>query len=240
MDILHRHKRVAQLIILGVFTLHILSGYAQNKGYYAGFSFEPMLGADILSNTPQTKDIDNLHIEIRSLFGFLIGMNIRKQFTSTLAIESGLGMVERNYQLTVQHLITQKESPPIQYGILAYQIPLKAMIRLPSSDNSYFSTSLGIQLDLYPSDVFAFDEQWQVETIRKNWMQGSFLANFGWEIHTHHHGIFYTGLSFTRPFVPPFSTLVGENAALNGISTLELNAAYFALNFRYYLNGQKN
>lgn len=227
-----------KLIITGVFTFYILSCFTQDKGYYGGFRFELIREGSIFTNKAQSKDIEGLHIESSSKLGYSFGMSIRKQFTQVLAIESGLGFIGRNYQIAIDSINIRTDNK-INYRLVAYQIPLKVMIRLPSSSNAFFSTSLGGQIDLYPSDVFAANEQWQVEVIRKNWIQASLTANLGWEISNSSKGIYYIGLSYVSPFTPPLTILIGERSAIYGISTTIQQTSYLALDIRYYLNGGK-
>jgi hypothetical protein len=166
-------------------------------------------------------------------------MTFRKKFTKALSVESGLRLVQRNYAVQIDSNNSSYQSN-IEYRIIGYEIPLKGLVTLRASKNSYFLVGLGVELDLYPSDVFASSYDWQVETLRKSWAQGSFLANAGWEVHPPGNGTFYAGFSFNRPFTAPFIAKVGEYNTTVADVSVELNGVYLALDLRYYFETKKS
>ncbi len=214
------------------------SGLTQGKGYLGGFQFKPMLGNGVFSNTAQTTTNDTINFSITNKFGYSFGMTIRKKFTKVLAIESGLRFTQRNYAVNIDSAFTSYSSS-IDYRIIAYEIPLKAMVRLRSSDNSYFNVSLGGQIDLYPSDIFAYNFEWQVQVNRRSWVQGSFVTNLGWEIHPEDLGIFYIGLAYNQPFVPPFAANIGERNTTAAIVNMKQTGTFFSIDLRYYFEPKK-
>lgn len=228
-----------KILILGLVLATTFNTIAQDNGYTGGFQFKAMLGNGIFDNAPVTSETDVVSIKIQQNFGYSFGMTFRKQFTKILAVESGLRFTQRNYTTSVDSLATNFNSA-IPFRFIAYEIPLKAMVRLRASDNSFFSVSLGGQLDLYPSDVFASDNEWQVQITRRSWIQGSFIANMGWEYHPIGVGTFYGGFAFNQPFVDPYSANVGIANSLVAVSNVRLNGAYFSLDFRYYFEVKKD
>lgn len=213
---------------------------AQDNGYTGGFQFKAMVASNYFNGGSSIQKLDSVTIETSQNFGYVFGMTFRKQFNKTLAVESGLRFVQRNYTTQVDSTFGNYQGN-IDYRIIGYEIPLKGMVRLRASKNSYFSVSLGVELDLYPSDVYGYDYEWQVEVIRKSWIQGSFLANVGWEINPDELGTFYGGFSFNRPFGDPFVTRIGH---YNSISSEEIpvgqNGVYLSLDFRYYFQVKKD
>lgn len=212
--------------------------FSQNKGFTGGFQFKAMLGNGVFSNDPIENTSDSLNISIKQNFGYVFGMTIRKQFNKTLAVESGLRFAQRNYSTTIDSTYGAYNGK-IDYRIIAYEIPIKAMIRLRASDNSYFSVSLGVQMDLYPSDIYANDNEWQVQVVRKSWIQGSMLANIGWELTPDDLGTFYGGFSFNQPFVDPLGQNTGPYGAAFAVNNTRLNGTYFSLDLRYYFKVKK-
>ena len=226
------------VLFIIVFLINSFIAQSQDNGFIGGFQFKPMLGNGVFSNDPVTGNQDSVNIGIQQEFGYAFGMTIRKQFTKILAVESGLRFAQRNYTVNIDSAFADYSSN-VPYRIIAYEIPLKGMVRLRGSDNSYFSVSLGAQLDLYPSDVFADNFDWQVQVNRKSWIQGSFVANLGWEIHPVNKGTFYGGFSYNQPFVDPYAANVGPSNSDFATSNIKLNGAYFALDFRYYFEAKK-
>ena len=223
------------IVLMGISLL----ATSQDKGFTGGFQFKAMLGNGVFSNDPIQNTSDSLEISIQQNFGYAFGMTFRKQFNKTLAVESGLRFVQRNYSTSVDSTLGNYQGK-IDYRVIAYEIPLKAMIRLRASDNSYFSVSLGVQMDLYPSDVYASDSEWQVQVVRKSWIQGSMLANIGWEIVPSDIGTFYGGFSFNQPFVDPLGQNTGPYGATFAVNNTRLNGAYFSLDLRYYFAVKKD
>lgn len=211
----------------------------ESKGYKGGFQFKPMLGSGVFQNDVVTNNADSVSISITQKFGYSFGMTIRKEFTKTLAVESGLRFTQRNYSSLIDSVHSAYNST-LDYRIIAYEIPFKAMVRLRSLDNSYFNVALGVQMDLYPSDIGTYNNEWRMELIRKSWFQGSFLANVGWEVHPVNRGTFYIGLAYTQPFVDPFVALYGGINDSFASSSISQSGTYFSLDFRYYFEDKKS
>jgi len=214
--------------------------YSQGKGYLGGFQFKGMIGSGLFNNGDEIRSIDSVSIKNSQNFGYVFGMTIRKHFGKSLAIESGLRFVQRNYTTQIDSIIGGTYSGKIDYRVVAYEIPLKAMVKLRAADNSFFSVSLGVQMDLYPSDIFASNYDWQVQVTRKSWIQGSFLANAGWEINPKELGTFYVGASYNQPFGDPLGLNVGRYNTPFAESNILLNGTYISLDFRYYFQVSKN
>ena len=222
------------ILILGT-SINTLS---QEKGFTGGFQVKTMLGNGVFSNDPIQNPSDSLNITINQSFGYVFGMTFRKQFNKTLAVESGLRFVQRNYSTSIDSTYSDYQGK-IDYRIIGYEIPLKAMIRLRASEKSYFSVSLGVQMDLYPSDVYSTDNQWQIQVVRKSWLQGSMLANLGWEISPSDVGTFYTGFSFNQPFTDPLGQNTGPYSSKFAVNNTRLSGTYFSLDLRYYFEVKK-
>lgn len=220
-------------ILLFVLIIISINLNGQDNGFTGGFQFKGMIASNYFNGGPNIQTVDSVSIENQQNFGYVFGMTIRKSFNKTLGIESGLRFVQRNYTAIIDSTYGNYTGN-LKYRIIGYEIPLKGLVTLRASDNSYFIAGLGVQLDLYPSDVFKGDYSWQVEVQRKSWVQGSFLANIGWEIHPAKSGSFYAGFSFNRPFGDPFKALVGYYNSSRAITTYNLNGVYLSLDLRYY------
>ena len=221
------------------FTLIIFNTLtAQDKGFTGGIQFKGMIANNYFNGGTDIIDFDNVTIQNSQKFGYVFGMTIRKQFNKSLAIESGLRFVQRNYNTQIDST-NGAYSGSLDYRIIGYEIPIKGVITLRASDNSHFVAALGAQLDLYPSDVYKGDYEWQVEVRRRSWIQGSFLANIGWEISPSEIGRFYAGFSFNQPFTDPFAAIIGHYNANIGQVNHKLNGSYLALDIRYYFETKK-
>lgn len=211
---------------------------AQDKGYTGGIQLKGMIASNYFNSGSDAIILDSVTVKNSQKFGYVFGMTIRKKFTKSLAVESGLRLVQRNYNTQIDSVYGSYNGS-IDYRIVAYEIPLKGLITLRASKNSQFVAALGVQLDLYPSDVFSDDFEWQVEIRRKSWIQGSLLANIGWEINPAQLGTFYGGFSFNRPFIDPFQAVIGEYNTNIGVVSTKLNGVYLAFDLRYYFETKK-
>jgi hypothetical protein len=229
-------KNILKITLLFLFPFAL---FAQDKGYTGGFQFKAMIPSDFFTGGAETQTVDNIAFENDSKFGYVFGMTIRKKFTESLSVESGLRFVQRNYQTTIDSL-SNSYFGVIDYRIIGYEIPLKGLVTLRASDNSIFIAGFGAQLDLYPSDVYAYNEDWQVEMRRKSWIQGSFLANLGWELHVINVGYFYGGFSYNQPFSDPFNLVIGRYNSTFGVTNLGVNGRYLSVDLRYYFETKKS
>jgi hypothetical protein len=211
----------------------------QDKGFSGGIQFKAMIANNFLSGGTDEILLDSVTINNSQNFGYVFGMTIRKQFNKTLAIESGLRFVQRNYNTKIDSTFGNYAGS-LDYRIIGYEIPIKGVITLKASKNSQFVAALGAQLDLYPSDVYKGDYEWQVEVRRKSWIQGSFLANIGWEISPSEIGTFYAGFSFNQPFTDPFGAVIGHYNTNVGHINYKLNASYLSLDLRYFFETKKS
>lgn len=226
-------------ILLVISFLVSLSSFAQDKGYWGGFQFKGLLPIDYFTGGAEiNNEVPEMQFSTTLNSGYSFGMTVRKKFNKTLAVESGLRLTRRNYGAVIDSTASSFKNE-LSYSMQTFEIPLKGMVSLRASDNSYFSVGFGVQLDLYPSDVQAKNEDWMIQTHRKSWLHGSLVANAGWEIDVKDVGIFYAGLAFTSPFGSPYTTKYGERNSTYALAASPLSGNYFALDIRYYFN-QKN
>jgi len=211
---------------------------SQDKGFIGGIQFKGMLANNYFNGGSNEQTLDSVNLVTSQKFGYVFGMTIRKEFTKTLAIESGLRFVQRNYNTKIDSTFGNY-SGSLDYRIIGYEIPIKGIVILRASTNSRFIAGLGVELDLYPSDVYTGDYEWQVEVRRKSWIHGSFLANIGWEYHPKGKGSFYSGFSFNRPFTDPFGAVIGHYNSNVGQANIKLNGVYLSLDLRYYFEPNK-
>jgi len=99
------------------------------------------------------------------------------------------------------------------------------------------NVSGGFSLDVYPSDLYTFDDYFQNAVNRFNWIKTSLIANLGWEYRTPKIGYFYFGASYHRPFshiMRDFVNYTG-NGRDEGVF-FDLSGNYLTLDFRYFFH----
>jgi hypothetical protein len=172
-----------------------------------GIQFKPMVPSKFFETSAETYSTDELTMTLTPRFGINFGCIIRKGFTPTWSLETGINLVQRNYRLQFEHdQLPEKET--MNYRFIGYEIPLQGLLYLRLGENLYVNASGGMSIDLYPSNVetsngyfvdsLAFD--FYQKTIRQSWLQASVLANIGFEWRTKKSGYFYLGASYHRPF----------------------------------------
>ncbi len=215
------------------------SSLAQKNILTAGFVFRPMLVNSYISGGSDDQIDDQVKYSAKQRWGYSFGMVVCKGITKALAFESGINYVQRNYTINIDSL-ENDYSNDLNFRAISFGIPFKLLVLLRASEYSYFSGGLGVNLDLYPSDVGTDSDQWQTETVRKSWIQGSMLADVGWEYRTMSSGFFYVGLSLQLPFVPPFLSKIGLVNSIYTETSMDLGGTFLALSLRYYFPMRKD
>lgn len=172
-----------------------------------GIQFKPMVPSAFFETGPVSFNTDELKMTLTPRFGVNFGCIVRKGLTPTWSFETGINLVQRNYDIQFEHERLPK-GETLNYRFIGYEIPLQGLLYMRLGKQLYVNASGGMSVDLYPSnvesskgyfvDTVAFD--FYQKTIRQSWLQASVLANLGFEWRTKKSGYFYLGASYHRPF----------------------------------------
>ncbi len=211
---------------------------AQKKqGTTFGFQLKPIIPVNYFNAGPQTLSDSLVEININPKTGMSFGVLVRQQITKSIAIESGISSVRRNYDLAAKGL-TLNTSDKSDFGFIGYQIPIQALVYIQLSENIFMNTTAGIGLDMYPSSVESKGENFLLYNIsyRQHWISYSLLANLGFEYRTEEKGTFYIGASFNSPFKPIAESFFYYNYEGSKQSQLKtfLNGNYLTLDLRFF------
>lgn len=211
-----------------------LNVYAQKRVLTAGFQFKPIFTANFLNTGPITLDQDTVSFSIKQKFGYCVGMVVRYGITNTVSFETGINYVKRNFDLSVA---SDTASEAGDFGIVGYEIPLKALVFIQLSEQIYMNGATGISLDFYPSDVFTSGDYYKHLGLRRRLSTPSLLANLGFEYRTKESGYIYLGASFHRPFKDIYTSYLQYEPTVQGpkAETL-LSGNYLTVDLRYFFH----
>jgi hypothetical protein len=209
-----------------------------------GIQFKPMIPSVFFETGPVSFSTDELNMNLDPLLGINFGCVVRKGLTPLWSFETGINLVQRNYDLTFAHaLLSQNEK--MKYRFIGYEIPLQGLLYMQLGKQLFVNASGGLSVDLYPSnvetsngyfvDTTAFD--FYQKTIRQRWLQASVLANLGFEWRTRDAGYIYLGASYHRPFSPigyVYSEIRIDTDPATAV--FAINGNYLTVDLRYFFH----
>jgi hypothetical protein len=203
-----------------------------------GIQIKPVLPLDFFD--PLTT-VERPHLQgfVELKGGFAFGMNIRVGLTNTFSLETGIGQITRNYAFGLANDTSgYVDSDQVRY--VGYEIPLSALVYIRLGERTYMNTSLGVSLDMYPSDVQRDLEEGRIYIFRNSWLQTGLLGNLGVEYRTERSGIFYLGATYHRPFNTMATaqlTYYDRRSSFFPYDMLvELDGSYLTVDLRYYFH----
>ena len=232
--------KLSLIALLLVFPLILFS---QKKGTTFGFQIKPIIPINYFNAGPQTISDSLVQININPKTGFSFGVLIRQEISKSIAIETGISSVTRNFDVEAKGLV-HASSDKTDFGFLGYQMPIQVLFYIRLSENIFMNTTTGIGIDIYPSDVETKGENNLLDnqTYRFQNFNLSLLANLGFEYRTEKKGTFYIGASFNGPFKPiakSFYTYNYEGSKKTTVNSL-LNGNYITLDFRFFFPEQED
>ncbi|MFM9985207.1 MAG: outer membrane beta-barrel protein [Flavobacteriales bacterium] len=222
-----------------------ISGISQINVTTFGLQVKPMVPSKFFDTGPTSITSENLTVVFTPKFGLNMGMVIRRGLTKNWSFETGINMVQRNYDLEFQHPFP-RTNQHLKFRYIGYEIPLQALIYVRLTDKLWMNASGGVSIDIYPSDVRSntslFQDttaiDYQQLTIKNNWIQLSLLVNYGFEWRTKEDGYFYFGASFHRPFSDIGYTVTSLSINNSQVASLvyALKGSYLTADFRYFFH----
>lgn len=209
---------------------------AQENVTTFGIFYKPVVPMKALDNDEITGEVNQTAFTITPKVSHSFGMVIRRGFTKSLSLETGINYITRKYDLTITDL-DSSFSGTSNFRFIGYEIPLQGLVYIRLGEQLYMNASTGVSLDFYPSDIATGEPYFFHQTLRNGWIQTAFLSNVGFELRTRKSGYFYLGASFHRPFKAIAGTDVlykGNNH--NDIFSTSLNGNYFTIDLRYFFH----
>lgn len=81
-----------------------------------------------------------------------LAMCVRVALTKTIALETGLGQIQRRYSFTLNNdTANYSETAKVRY--IGYELPITALIFIRLGERAFMNAALGFSADFYPSDA---------------------------------------------------------------------------------------
>lgn len=233
-------KQVVVVILLVFISVGIQAQSKKKKSPQEakfGVQFKPIIPINYFGAGPQNIKDTLIDMTISSKMGYNIGMIVRKDFTNLLSLETGINYTRRNYQIETYEA-KRDTSDYADFGFVAYQIPVQALVYIRLAENLYMNTSGGFAVDFYPSHVQSQGTNYLIENLsfKRYWMNFSVLANIGFEYRTEKSGGFYLGASFVNPVKDILETRVNyyyDNAQKQRYTVFQ-RGTYITVDLRYF------
>ena len=227
---------------------------AQNdlEEFTFGLQFKPIIPAAYFNaGDESTSWEDGYSSELSPRFGQSLGMVVRYNFSSTFSLETGLNLVNRRYEFTLDNAsINLKDYT--NFTLRSFDFPIQLLSYVRIAEQYYLNASFGNSFNVFPSDIISFGENspfYFVSTSRRKKMQTAFVANLGVEYRTAEKGMFYFGASFHRPWKNTARSFPEYDDGTNSFNTeapsdkdskyLDISGNYFTLDIRYFFSSKK-
>ena len=216
---------------------------AQKGQTTLGLQLKPMFASKFFETGPQRFISDSLDATLFQKLGWNTGVVIRKGINDMWSIESGISMVQRNFELKFYSQRYQIEDV-LKYKMVGYEIPVQALIYVQLSPKWYINGSGGVALDFYPSNLYKTGSVLKdtlyvdayAKTFRTRWAMLAATANLGFEYRTKDHGYFYMGASYHRPMGDiALTQLRVESKGAGNDLWMPIGGTYLTLDLRYFL-----
>jgi hypothetical protein len=221
-------------VILYYFLLQAGFISAQKNIITVGIQYKPVFTVDFLNSGNETVSQNGVNFSVGLHSGFAAGMIIRRGITDRYSIEGGINYIKRTYSLKISDGNFSGEST---FGIIGYEIPLSGLVYIQLSDKFYMNASLGVSMDMFPSDVTTSDYYFATYSARNHVFNVGVLGNLGWELRTEKAGYFYIGASYHNPFSGILRTgIFYDYNSKKEDTVISLTGTYLTIDLRYFFH----
>ena len=229
-----------RIVFLSFLLLSSAYASAQKGVLTVGLQFKPVVPVSFFNDVATVVEGD-ISAEMTPTFGYSFGMNVRRGIGDLFALETGINYIQRNYDYDYSRSSFEfQESGQVTF--VGYEIPLMALFYVRLGQSTYMNVAGGVAADMFPSDAVKTSDALRVYVFRKNWIQGSVMANVGFEMRTEKSGYFVVGATYHRPFttmaVTEF-THYDDNGFPTSVRT-DLTGTYITLDLRYFFHDDPN
>ncbi|HEX5002090.1 MAG TPA: hypothetical protein VFW78_06315 [Bacteroidia bacterium] len=230
-------KKIKVRVVAAFLLLLSTASHAQERIITAGFQFRPLFSSGFFNGGPVDVSDKGVSFHLEPHGGSSFGMIIRKGFTNTLSMETGINYTKRSFNMSVTDSAATEAS---SFSIIGYEIPVSGLVFIQLSDKIYMDVSLGFSFDFYPSDIRTTGTMFSHYSARKAGFSPSVTAGLGWEYRTEKSGYFYVGASYHRPFdYIYYSYFLYPDKENPTVSTgSELQGNYLAVDFKYFFHSE--
>jgi hypothetical protein len=239
-----QHIAKSLFLLLGIIFFKI--GYNQIDNSKFGFTINPIVPVNYFGAGPLTIKNDTANLTLSSKIGYQFGMLWRTDFSDHFSLESGILFTRRNFKIRGNSSITGTNTrDSTSFGYINYNLPLKGFVYIQLSEKTHISSSAGISIDFYASDVSTMGKGGLIAhySERARWINASLISGLGFEWRDDNKGIFYVGAGVNIPVSTIAVTYLwyNYNLTLNGtnyetkFSPEFIKGNYLSLDLKYFL-----
>ncbi|UKN01449.1 hypothetical protein K6119_17120 [Paracrocinitomix mangrovi] len=209
-----------------------------------GLQYKPVIPNRLIGFYEQEFNQSPFESTVKQKYGHAASMLIRIGINDKLAVETGLGFTQRNYDLNFAH-IDSGYTATGDVRVVSYSLPAKFLVFIRLSDMWYMNTALGAAMTMFPSDVqttypISLNENFQQEGAYRSKVQGAALANVGFECRTKSKGTFYFGGAYHLPFIPIMTFAMSYEHISNPLVSIDnIRGSFLTADIRYYFPENK-
>ena len=234
--------KVALSILLILLSFHSFSQSGKKKSEkvpsFFGFQYKAIFPARFIGEPELFLEKDGFESITKQKRGYSIGGTVRAGVTKLIAIETGINITQRNFNIDFS-LADSNIFNTSTLSFIEYDIPINGLIYIQLSEKWYSNASLGVAVTFKPTDVgtsFFAEDNWFYHTgVAQNKLGFDLNANFGFEFRTEKSGFFYLGGSGRVPFQPLFGMIAQHQyQGLNNLIIGDVDGSYLSLDLKYF------
>ena len=239
------------IVISLIFSPFLLMGQSKTENFHFGLQFKPIIAAAYFDDSDEYAQWENYNFELSKRFGQSLGMIVRYHLSSTFSTETGLNLVNRRYQLSVDNSDIGLQDLS-NFTLRSYELPIHILSYVKVSEKYYLNAAFGNSFNIFASDVISFGDKnsffFHSTSVRKR-TQSALIANLGIEYRTLEKGIFYLGFSLHRPWKNTARSYPEFDDGTNSFNTqaplgkdvkhIDISGNYLTLDLRYFFSQKK-
>ena len=229
----------------------LLMGQSKTQKFDFGLQFKPIIATAYFDAGKKSVQWEKFNFKLSQRFGQSLGMILKYHFSSTFSIETGLNLVNRRYQLSVDNSDIGLQDLS-NFTIRSYELPIHILSYVKVSEKYYLNAAFGNSFNIFASDVISFGDKnsffFHSTSVRKR-TQSALIANLGIEYRTLEKGIFYLGFSLHRPWKNTARSYPEFDDGTNSFNTqaplgkdvkhIDISGNYLTLDLRYFFSQKK-
>jgi len=209
-----------------------------------GFQVKPILASSFLRTGSQTDSVNFSRFTVTQTPGFSLGFTLKNQFKERLALEFGLLMSQRNFQLNIRDSFMNKTS---DFRFNSFEIPVLLQTQVNLNKTNFLQGAIGLNFNItnrdynYPALTAGLSEAYFKNYVSRHFgIMPGVMGNVGWQKELKNGHSTYLGASISLPFSWLYKSYVTHQNDLppfekKAEKQFELIGNYLTLDLRYYL-----
>jgi hypothetical protein len=225
------------LIVLTILMQEVMSQYKPTAVF--GLHAEPIIPTGLFRIREEIVDFDKVSFKMIPQTGYLIGSHIAIHYTPKFAIESGINMIKRDFELSATE---NEDVNTLRFTVQNFEIPLALTYYVRVGERMYMGHTVGVSFQMLPSHLISrirkrnpngSDFEFEQLSYRNSWLVPTFKGGIGFEYRTDEKGHFFCGPVY-HLFRPLYKTrILYKNDTVNETLFMNPIGDFFGVIFRY-------